>query len=465
MLKLFRQYYPIRNIFFVIGEGIAIYTSVLLSSWILVDVKITTIEQLYSSKALLIAGVCHLFLYYNDLYDLRVTNTFSELTIRLFQSLGAAAILLAGIYFIFPEVMIARWVFAVSASFTMALIVIWRYGYFYILNRGWFDENIIVIGSGGLSQNILSELYNRKDSGYRVKCVALENEKSSEIMKSKGFRTVYRRKFNGIHRLAIHTGVNKIIVALADRKGNFPAKELLKCRVLGIRVIEGISFFEMLTGKLIVHQVNPTWLIFSEGFRKSLFLRCLKRFSDLLLSLLMLICLLPLLLLVAALIKIDSTGGVFFSQERIGEKRKPYEVIKFRSMVSDAEQSTGPVWADDEDPRITRVGRVIRKLRIDEIPQLWNVLKGEMSFVGPRPERQFFVEQLEEIIPYYSERFSVKPGITGWAQVSYGYGASIEDAIEKLNYDLFYIKNMSIFMDMMIVLRTIKIVLFGKGAR
>jgi len=465
MLKLFRQYYPVRNIFFVLGEGFAIYASVLLSTWILLDTQVNTLSQLYSSKALLIAVVCHLFLYYNDLYDLNVTNSFSELTIRLFQSLGAAAILLAGIYFLFPETMITRWVFAVSTVLTITLIIVWRYGYLLILNKGWFDENIIVIGSGGLSQSILSELHNRKDSGYRVKCVALENEKSSEMMNSKGFRTIYRPNFDGIHRIALHTGVNKIIVALADRKGSFPAKELLKCRVTGMRIVEGISFFEMLTGKLIVHQVNPTWLIFSEGFRKSFLLRSLKRLADLLLSLGMLICLFPLLLLVAILIKLDSKGNVFFSQERVGEQRNPYNVVKFRSMVADAEKSTGPVWAGDEDPRITRVGRVIRKLRIDEVPQLWNVLKGEMSFVGPRPERQFFVEQLEEIIPYYSERFSVKPGITGWAQVSYGYGASIEDAIEKLNYDLFYIKNMSIFMDMMIVLKTVKIVLFGKGAR
>jgi lipopolysaccharide/colanic/teichoic acid biosynthesis glycosyltransferase len=179
----------------------------------------------------------------------------------------------------------------------------------------------------------------------------------------------------------------------------------------------------------------------------------------------MLVLLSPILILVAILIKIDSDGPVFFSQERVGENHKPYMVHKFRSMVDDAEKACGPVWAQDEDCRITRVGRFIRKWRIDELPQLFNVLKGEMSFVGPRPEREFFVKELIKAVPYYEERFSVKPGITGWAQVSYGYGASVEDAIEKLNYDLFYIKNMTIFMDLMVIMKTVKTVLFREGAR
>ena len=239
----------------------------------------------------------------------------------------------------------------------------------------------------------------------------------------------------------------------------------MRCRVEGIDVIEGNSFYEMLTGKLIVEQIPPSWFIFSDGFHKSRTKRFLKRSSDLILSFVLLICICPLMLLVAILIKLDSSGPVIFSQERVGEKHKSYLVKKFRSMVVDAEKRSGPVWAQDDDPRITRVGRFIRKTRIDEIPQFWNVFKGEMSFVGPRPEREYFVNDLEKKIPYYRERFTVKPGITGWAQINYRYGATIEDAIEKLNYDMFYIKNMSIWMDLMIVLRTIKIVLFGWGAR
>jgi len=221
----------------------------------------------------------------------------------------------------------------------------------------------------------------------------------------------------------------------------------------------------MKTGKLAVAALNPSWLIFSGGFQKSHARRLIKRSADLILSLAMLILCLPVFIITAVLIKIDSKGPVFFSQERVGEKGRGYRVHKFRSMVADAEKQSGPVWAQTDDARVTRVGRFIRQWRIDELPQLWNVLKGEMSFVGPRPERKFFVEKLEEILPFYAIRSTVKPGITGWAQVSYGYGASVEDALEKLNYDLFYIKNMSALMDLMIVFKTIKIVLFGKGAR
>ena len=255
------------------------------------------------------------------------------------------------------------------------------------------------------------------------------------------------------------------MVALKEKRNSLPIKELLWCRTSGIEILEGASFYEMLTGKLLVQQITPGWLIFSEGFRKSLILRIAKRMGDILLSSIMLFLLLPLLLFVVILIRLDSKGPVFFSQERVGQKRKLYKVHKFRSMQADAEKTSGPVWAQNQDDRVTRVGNFIRKWRIDEMPQLWNVLKGEMSFVGPRPERDFFVRQLEDVIPYYGERFTVKPGVTGWAQISYPYGASVEDAMEKLNYDLFYIKNMSTLMDLMIVVRTVKTVLFGEGAR
>jgi exopolysaccharide biosynthesis polyprenyl glycosylphosphotransferase len=240
---------------------------------------------------------------------------------------------------------------------------------------------------------------------------------------------------------------------------------LLECRFLGIDIIEGTSFYEMLMGKLHVYQINPAYLIFSEGYQRSKLKSMMKRSGDFMLATFMLLILSPLLLVTAALIKIDSRGPIIFSQERVGQNGRRFQINKFRSMVADAEKRTGPVWASEDDDRITRVGRVIRKLRIDEIPQLWNVLKGEMSFVGPRPERAHFIEQLVKQIPYYTYRLSVKPGITGWAQVSYGYGSTIEDAVEKLNYDLFYIKNLTFLFDFLIVFRTVKTVLFGKGAR
>lgn len=405
-------------------------------------------------------------LYYNDLYDLKVTDTFLELGIRLLQALGASAIFLAGIYVIFPGAIIGYGIFALSIGFVILLIVSWRFCYKLILNHGFFNQNVIILGSGDLAQNIIKEITQRKDSGYTVSVNVKEHLGNNYFPNEKPpASTIYKQNYEGLCDMADELNISKIVVAMTEKRGALPTKELVKCRVNGIEIIEGASFYEMLTGKIIVEQINPAWLIFSQGFYKSRVRRFLKRTMDLILSIVLLILLLPVIIAIAILIKIDSKGPVIFSQERLGKNKKTYLVYKFRSMVADAEKQSGPVWAEENDCRTTRVGKIIRKWRLDELPQLWNVLKGDMSFVGPRPERDFFIKKLENIIPYFTERFSVKPGITGWAQVSYGYGSSVDDAIEKLNYDLFYIKNMSIFMDLMIIMRTIKIVLFGKGAR
>jgi sugar transferase (PEP-CTERM system associated) len=466
MLRIFKQYYPIRNIFFFIGEGIAIFAAVMVACWLLLNIGLFGFDLWLFLKILLISWVCQTCLYYNDLYDLKVTDTFQELGIRLLQALGTAAIILAGIYVIFPKAIVGSGIFAVSIVFVIILIVSWRFIYALILSYGIFNQKIIILGSGRLAQNILNEIIIRKDSGYTV-AVNVQDALEDPDFSCDQIQTkiICKKDYDGLCDLADQLDIKKVVVALKEKRGKLPLKELVRCRVRGIDVIEGTSFYEMLAGKLIVDQINPAWIIFSKGFYKSRTRRFIKRTIDLILSVSMIILFLPLIILTAILIKIDSTGPVLFSQERVGKNKTPYMLYKFRSMVQDAEKQSGPVWASDNDKRITRAGSVIRKWRVDEIPQLWNVLKGDMSFVGPRPEREFFVNKLEEIIPYYGERFSVKPGLTGWAQVCYSYGASVDDAVEKLNYDLFYIKNMSVFMDLMIILRTIKIVLFGKGAR
>ena len=466
MLRIFKQYYPIRNIFFFIGEGLVIYISFIIASWLLLKTESFPFDLWVYSKILLITCICQICLYYNDLYDLKITDTFSELGIRLLQALGVSAIFLAGIYVVFPGAVIGRGIFNLSIAFVILLIVSWRFCYKLILNHGLFNQKIILLGSGDLAQNIINEINEKKDSGYTVSVTVQECSENDGFANEKNkASTIYKKDYEGLCDIAEELHIRKIVVALTERRGALPTRELVKCRVKGIEIIEGTGFFEMLTGKLVVKQINPSWIIFSEGFYKSRTRRFLKRSMDLTVSLALLIILLPVIIVVAILIKIDSTGPAIFSQERVGKNKKTFLVYKFRSMVEDAEKQCGPVWAEDNDCRITHVGKVIRKWRLDELPQLWNVLKGDMSFVGPRPEREFFIKKLEDIIPYFAERFSVKPGITGWAQVSYGYGASVEDATEKLNYDLFYIKNMSSFMDLMIIMRTVKIVLFGKGAR
>lgn len=465
MLRLFKQYYPIRNIFFISGEFLLIYGAVLLSAGLIHYAEPYMIDIGLCLKSLLIALICQICLYYNDLYDLTVIDSFSELGIRLLQALGVAAIFLAIIYFLLPDAVIGRGVFALSVCIALFLVFFWRFCYTLALRHGILDQKIILLGWSELGCSIMREIASKRDCGYTVSAVVRAKNRAQACKEAIDPLLLVKEDAEGLCELAKELGINKIVVALYERRGSFPMKELLKCRVDGIEIIEGNTFYEMLTGKLIVSLINPAWLIFSDGFNKSWGHRFFKRAADLIFSILLLIPSVPIMLLVALLIKIDSKGPVFFSQERVGEKRKPFMVHKFRSMVADAEEKSGPVWAKSDDDRVTRVGRFIRKLRIDELPQLWNVLVGEMSFVGPRPERAFFVRKLEDSIPYYRERFSVKPGITGWAQVSYGYGATVEDAIEKLNYELFYIKNMSFFMDLICVLKTIKIVLFGKGAR
>lgn len=467
MLRVFKQNYPIRNIFFVIGEGLVIFLSFSLASFLTIGWDSFVYDGYLLPKILLITIICQISLYYNDLYDFRISKNFKQLGLSLVKAVGVAAIFLAFIYIILPAAVIRTSIFIISLAFVFLLVVLWRICYTIVLNRGYFNQKIILLGSTGLIKKIKLEINDRKDCGYHIVAELPEashsNNLNHDIMNSP--RNLCGQRYEGLAELAQTHGIEKIVIALAEKRNHFPTNELLKCRVNGVQVVDGNSFYETLTGKLIVNAINPSWLIFSKGFQKSLTRRLMKRSADLLLSCMVLILFFPLIIAIALLIKIDSKGPVLFSQERVGEKEKIYRIYKFRSMVENAEKICGPVWCEEDDERITRVGKVIRKLRLDELPQFWNVFKGNMSFVGPRPERAHFVEQLKNMVPFYSERFTVKPGITGWAQVSYGYGASVEDAIEKLNYDLFYIKNMSFFMDLMIVLRTIKIVLFQKGAR
>jgi len=270
--------------------------------------------------------------------------------------------------------------------------------------------------------------------------------------------------FSQISSICRNAQVDRIIVALDERRGKLPVDQLLDCRLKGVRVEEGASFSEYITGKLTVENLRPSALIFTDGFKRSQVIKQAKRYFDIAAALMTSILFSPLAMIISLAILLDSKGPVFYRQERVGQDGGIFKLLKFRSMRVNAEEEI-PVWAVVNDPRVTRVGKVIRKLRLDEIPQVINVLRGEMSFVGPRPERPFFTETLKQEIPYYSLRHSVKPGITGWAQICYPYGASKEDALEKLKYDLYYIKHMSFLLDLTILLETGKIVLFGKGSR
>jgi sugar transferase (PEP-CTERM system associated) len=465
MIRLFRQYVSPRKIIFVTGEGILVFLAVTLASFFVLGEGngIVSIIKMIWPKVLLFSIIAQLSLYFSDLYEFKTSDNAIDLASRLIQAIGITSIALAIIYFLWPEMIIGRWIFFVSLIFLLLFLVSWRLLYSLVIRKKVFAEKAIILGSDGLATDILHAIDDRKDLSYDISSVIAHDRSQDTKDRFKGISV--HRGFDNICDLVEAENARYVIVALDEKRGILPYDELLECKVRGINIIDGESFYERITGKLLVEKINPSWLIFSDGFVKSRISRTLKRLVELVLSSLMLILLSPLMLLVLVAIKLDSGGPILFSQDRVGEYGKIFTLYKFRSMRADAEKESGPVWASEDDPRITRVGKIIRKLRIDELPQLWNVFKGDMSFVGPRPERPVFVEKLKKTIPYYNERFCVKPGVTGWAQINYRYGASEEDTLQKLKYDLYYVKNMSFLMDLTVVFHTARIVLLGRGSR
>lgn len=459
MIRLFKRYYPVRNMFFVLGEGMLILMTLSLTGTLMNPEKVV---WALSAENLLMTLICQVCLYYGGLYDLAVMDSARELVGRLIQALGGTAIILSAIHLWVGREMVSNRSFMLSLSVIVALAVSWRFLYTLALNCRMFDKTVLVLGESPLIRSILHEAGRRKDSGYHlIHAVSSQNAHRQSFHYTAPLSTS-DENHHGLLDLA-RTLNARLIVSDKIAEGCTERYEeaLLECRVNGIKVLEAHTFFEMITGKLHVSQVSSCWLIFSEGFHRPFYHDIMKTTVDKLAAFMLLVLLSPLIVLTALLIKLDSRGPVFYAQERLGKGREPYYMYKFRSMVFNAESKTGPQWAMPDDMRITRVGALLRNYRIDEIPQLWNVLKGEMSLVGPRPERDYFVKRLETIIPYYGIRFTVKPGITGWAQVNYGYGASDDDAMEKLNYDLYYIKNSSVFMDVFILFKTTRTVILG----
>jgi sugar transferase (PEP-CTERM system associated) len=344
-----------------------------------------------------------------------------------------------------------------------AEVIVWHSLHFWLAGRSALSETVLILGTGHTARKIAVEMLERAPLGYHV--VGFLGEHPAEVRRRLVNPSIIGTMEDLLPAVEKHH-VNLIVVALDDRRGRMPVKELLECRMAGVRVEEAPSFFERLTGKILVSNLRPSWLVFSRGFSNPRTFATSKRAIETVAALLLLLATAPLLLLAALLVKIDSPGPVIYRQKRVGEFGKIFDLLKLRTMRDDAEETTGPVWASSsEDPRITRIGRVLRKVRLDELPQLFNVLRGEMSFVGPRPERPHFVDKLGQVIPYYHERHNVKPGITGWAQVKFGYAATIEDAENKLQFDLYYIKNMSPFFDLTVILQTLKVMFLGRGAR
>jgi sugar transferase (PEP-CTERM system associated) len=408
----------------------------------------------------LVTALCLLCFYYNDLYDLTVVQSSRELVVRLLQAAGASAIVLGVAAITVPWVILDPSTFVTALGVFVVAVLTWRLAFNYLAHDPHLEERVLIVGTGRTARMLAKEIGRQQDFAYRLVGFVDEGANVELVRQHDILGTA-----TDMRRIIRECSVDRIVVGLSDRRGHLPIEELLQAKLSGVRVEDATTTYERLTGKILIDDLKPSWLVFSDGFRASRITRFVKRMLDLSLSLLGFLLAAPLMAATAIAIKLDSHGPTLYSQERVGENGRIFTVFKFRSMRLDAEAGGAPIWARDNDERVTRIGRFIRRTRLDELPQLWNVMRGDMSFVGPRPERPFFVEQLAREIPFYLQRHAVKPGLTGWAQVKYRYGSTIEDAMEKLRYDVYYIKHMSIVFDLTIVLDTVKVILFRKGAK
>jgi sugar transferase (PEP-CTERM system associated) len=460
MIRLFNVYFPGRTLLLAVTEAALIVLA--LAGGVALRygsdfVFVMSYEGLWS-KICVAMGVFMLCMYYYDLYDSNSLNSPREVWTRLVQVLGTACVLLGVVYYSAPGLRMGRGELVLGLALVGFIIAAWR-KLFFVLNRSSrLNEHAIVLGRGPLVKLLAREFESRPELG-----VHLAGYVGPPEAEANGLH--YLGGLDQVDQVVNPRRINRVIVTMSDRRGNLPVESLLRLKTQGVVVQDGADLYEAVAGRLPLDSLRPGRLLFSTGFRISRGVLVYKRISNFVLSLIGLVVLSPILVLVAVAIKLDSRGPVLYRQQRVGQKGHIFEILKFRSMRVDAEVHSGPVWAVDNDPRITRVGRVIRKLRLDELPQLINLLRGDMNFVGPRPERPYFVEMLREQIPFYDMRHTVRPGITGWAQICCSYGSTVEENRAKLEYDLFYIKNLSASFDLLILFETAKVMLLGRGAK
>ena len=456
MIRLFKVYYPVRTLLLLAGEAIIVWTSFVLGT-VLQYREDSYLELNFEYgyyKLLIVTLIVLLFSHWLDLYNPSSFSEKWEQTFRLLLVLGLVALALAVIVFFFPRSLPGR------DSSLMGLIILtftlfgWRSIYAWLAQQPYLREKVYVLGTGERAQRLVQGLRERSELGVEVVGWTGTMPGAFTLEAIAAHLTELSKQYS----------VHRVIVAMPDRRGTIPVQQLLLLRLNGVKIEEATSWLEKMSGRIEVEQLYPSWLIFAEGFRFSSGFIVLRRMFSILASAVLLILVLPIIPFVILAIKLDSPGPVLYRQKRVGLAGNTFFCYKFRTMRQDAEADTGATWATDDDPRITRVGHFLRSSRLDEIPQLWCVLKGDMGFVGPRPERPEFVEWLTKEIPYYPVRNVVRPGITGWAQIRYKYGNTLEDAKEKLQYDLFYIKNASVGLDLLIMFQTIKIVLLSRGA-
>ncbi|MFV2055971.1 MAG: TIGR03013 family XrtA/PEP-CTERM system glycosyltransferase [Thiohalomonadales bacterium] len=469
MVRVFKQYIPVSFVILAIVEFMVFATSV----YVGVAIRFADSANNFSiefpeslgniyPKAIIFAFVMFLSLGAMGLYQRRYRHGISGMVLRLVSAMAAGAIAITLVYYTFPDLFLGRGAMGYTFLSGFIVILLIRLIFLKTVDQELLKRRILVLGAGELACQINQQLRRRTDQrGFHIVGYVHVRGEHDAVDES-----LILRPDQPLLSMASTMQVDEVVVAVGDRRRKaFPVHELLDCKLSGIDVIDLQGFFERELGKLKLDILNPSWMIFSDGFNQGDINDAYKRGFDILLSLVLLFVTWPFMLVVAAAIWLDDRHAVIYKQVRVGQHWQLFNVYKFRSMRIDAEAQGAPQWAKKEDNRVTAIGKFIRKVRLDELPQIVNVLKGEMSFVGPRPERPEFVTQLSEQIPYYAERHRVKPGITGWAQVCYPYGASEKDSLEKLQYDLYYIKNYTFFLDLVVILQTAHEILWGRGGR
>jgi sugar transferase (PEP-CTERM system associated) len=472
LIRFLNAHFPTRTLILGVSEACLVGFAFVAAMIARLGASDTSVQLSYEQgffKIFVVSATVITCMYYFDLYDSSILSNRRELASRLIQVLGSVCILLAIFYYVYPPLQLGRGIFLIGIALVAVILLLWRGLFLAINSLPQFSERALILGDGPLAAPLIRELGSRPELGLRVVSHILAAGDENGGLDSQGRESIAgplgALSGEELSQAVESQRVNRVIVAMGDRRGKLPVQLLLALKSQGVLIQDGTDVYEAVTGKVPIESLRLSWLLFSPGFHVSRFLVIYKRLASIVASIIGLLLSLPLLPFVALAIKLTSPGPLFYKQKRVGQNGAVFFCYKFRTMRADAEADTGATWATDDDPRITRVGGFLRVSRLDEIPQLWNVLRGDMSLVGPRPERPEFVDGLSREIPLYHLRHAIRPGITGWAQVRYRYGSSLEDAKEKLRYDLFYIKNMSPGLDLLIFLQTIKIILLGRGAK
>ena len=462
MIRFLNAYFPARTLFLGISEAFLVTFAFVAATVARLGTSDANVMLNYEWGFLKILVVAFLFItcmYYFDLYDSFVLSNRREVLTRMIQVLGTVCILLALLYYAFPTLQLGRGIFLIGFLLVALFVFLWRRLFLLVNTMSRFAERALILGDGPLARPLIEEIESRSELGVHIvgQLRELENNSATPLSEEEQFDQL---------SFQIRTyRASRVIIALGERRGRLPVEALLRLKSRGVKIQDGAEVFEAITGKVPIESLRLSWLLFSSGFHVSKPLLIYKRLFSFLISSVCFLVTAPIMALVVIAIRLDSPGPAIFKQERIGEGGKPFTLFKFRTMVDGADRDDNHRPAEETDERFTRVGRLLRRTRLDELPQLVNILRGDMYFVGPRPFVPNQEQECLEKIPYYRQRWAVKPGATGWAQINRGYCATLEDNREKLAYDLFYIKNISVGLDLLIMFQTIKILLLSRGSR